>query len=393
MRWLFWILFIIALTIGVSLIAGSNEGYVLIVRPPYRIELSLNFLLVLIVLVFVSLHLGLRLVNYTQRLPSSVRTYKEAQRLKNGRNALKEALHALGEGHYQAAVKSATRALDLGESVGLSALVAARASHKLKQKSQRDYYLAEAERLAPQETIARLLTQAELFLDDRLYSHALNILQKLEKIEPRHPPALHLLLKVEIHLGHWEQVLNILQQLEKIDAIESWLLREMRQQAHYQSIKLYADDLATLTTYWKKLPEEDRLNSRLAYLAAQTFIQAKSPAQAAEILGKSLTKGWDTKLAGLLGECLTDHPNKQLEQAEYWLQNHEDDANLLLSLGKMCASLNLWGKAQSYFEASLSVTPSATAHLALAKLLETRGEKEAAYQHYRASTQFLQDAT
>ena len=50
MRWLFWILLTLALAIGVSMVLGNNEGYVLIVRQPYRLELSLNFLLVLIVL-------------------------------------------------------------------------------------------------------------------------------------------------------------------------------------------------------------------------------------------------------------------------------------------------------------------------------------------------------
>ena len=57
MRWLFWLLLILALATGVSLLAGNNEGYVLIVRPPYRLELSLNLLLILIVLAFALLHL------------------------------------------------------------------------------------------------------------------------------------------------------------------------------------------------------------------------------------------------------------------------------------------------------------------------------------------------
>ncbi|WP_234406304.1 hypothetical protein [Methylobacillus glycogenes] len=52
MRVLIWILLILALAIGVSLIVGSNEGYVLIVRPPYRLELSLNLLLILVILAF-----------------------------------------------------------------------------------------------------------------------------------------------------------------------------------------------------------------------------------------------------------------------------------------------------------------------------------------------------
>lgn len=384
---------IVGLVIGVALIAGNNEGYVLIVRPPYRAELSVNLLLMLVVTTFIAMHLLLRLLHYTRQLPSNVRTYRENQRRREGQTAFREAQQALAEGRYPLAVKSAARAIELEESVGLSALIAARASHKLKQKSQREYYLAEAERLAPDQGIARLLTQAELLLEDRLYNQALNVLQKLEKIAPKHAAALQLQLKVESHLGHWEQVLTILEQLDRMDAMEPWLAREIRQQVHQQLIRDYAQDLTALAAYWKKLPEEDRLNGRLAYQAAQTFIGAGAYEQANEIIGMSLTKGWDSKLAGLLGDCLTNTPNAQLEQAEYWLQTHPDDANLLLSLGNMCKSLALWGKAQSYFEASLSVQPSAIAHLALARLLEERGEKEAAYAHYRASTQFLPEAS
>jgi HemY protein len=53
--------------------------------------------------------------------------------------------------------------------------------------------------------------------------------------------------------------------------------------------------------------------------------------------------------------------------------------------------LQLWGKAESYYDASLSVEPSATRHLALAQLLEQKGQLTAANQHYRASTNFVAD--
>lgn len=397
MRWLFWTLLILASAIGVSLLASYNEGYVLIVRSPYRLEISLNFLLILIALTFVLLHLALRLIHYTKRLPASVREFKEQQRIRNGHAALVEALHALVEGRYAVAEKAASKALDLGEDAGLSALIAARASHKLKHKSQRDYYFAEAERLAPDATIARLLSQAELQLDDRQYQEAVANLHRLYKLQPQHPPALRLELKAQIHLGHWDQVINILQQLEKLNAIESWHLKEIRQQAHQHIIKRLAGDVATLITYWKKLPEEDRLNSRVACIAAELLIQAgsghpESGNLAAEIIEMSLTKRWDSKLAGLLGDCVTSNPQKQLQQAEYWLLSHEADASLLLSLGNMCVRLGLWGKAQSYLEASLSVEPMAATHIALAKLLDSLENIDAANQHYRLSSKLLTES-
>lgn len=391
MRWLFWLLLILSLGVGVSMLAGSNEGYVLIVRPPYRLELSLNLLLMLIVLGFIALHLGLRLIQYTRRLPASVQAYKEEQRIRNGRAAMTESLQALAEGRYATAEKAAARALELGENAALSTLVGARASHKLKHKMQRDYYFAEGERLAPEAAVARLMSQADLLLDDRHYSRAVEILQRLDKIEPKYPPAMRLELKAQVHLKNWEQVLELLRRLEKHDAIESWHSRELRQQAHQHLLERLQNDLPALTAYWKKMAEEDRLNSRLAYLGAKAFLHAGDGDQAAEIIEMSLTRQWDSKLASLLGDCETTQPQKRLQQAEYWLLNHEADAELLRSLGKMCVRQSLWGKAQSYFEASLSVKPNAATHLALARLFEQRGETEAANAHYRFSTRLCQE--
>lgn len=392
MRWLFWLLFILALAIGVTVLAGNNEGYVLIVRPPYRLELSLNLLLILIVVSFAALYLGLRFFNYMRRLPASVRVYKKTQRRIKGHNALIDSLHALVEGRYQVAEKAAARALTLGEDASLSALVAARAAHKLKRKQQRDHYLAEAERLAPQASTARLLSQAELLLDDHQYSEALAVLRRLERSEAKQPPALRLELKLQLRLNNWEQVLVILQQLEKTNEIEPWQGDEIRQQAHQHLIKRLADDLPALNAYWKNIPSPDRLHSRMAYLAAQTFIALGAENQAVDIIEASLKDHWDSELAALLGNAISSNPQKQLQQAEDWLHRHEGDANLLLALGNMCVRLQLWGKAQSYLEASISVQPSAEAHLVLAKMLDSRGDNEAAAVHYRRSAQLFKQS-
>jgi HemY protein len=93
MRWLFWLLVILTLAIGAALLAATNQGYVLIVRPPYRLEISLNFLIALIVLAFILLHLILRLIHYIQRLPANVRAYKETERLKASHAVLLEKLN------------------------------------------------------------------------------------------------------------------------------------------------------------------------------------------------------------------------------------------------------------------------------------------------------------
>jgi HemY protein len=391
MRWLFWTVIILGLTIGIALLASGNTGYVLIKTPTYRLETSLNFLIVVMSLSFICLHLALRLFNYTRNLPATVRTYKENLRKKAGHQALIQSLHALVEGRYELAEKTAAKALDLGEDAGLTALIGARAAHKLRHKTRRDYFLSEAERLAPKAAIARLLTQTEMLLDDQQYQLALTILKRLAVIEPHYQPALLMELKIQTRLKNWDRVLTILKTLEKTDLIEVLKIKEIRLQAHQALIKRYAQDVPSLNTYWKKLSEEDQFNERLVLTAVVLMIEAGAHDDAARIVEMNLTKHWSSALVRLLGNCITTSPTKQLQQAEYWLMNHPNDADLLETLGKLCVRLQLWGKAESYYEASLSIEPSATRHLALANLLEQKGQLTAANQHYRASTNFVAD--
>ena len=68
-----------------------------------------------------------------------------------------------------------------------------------------------------------------------------------------------------------------------------------------------------------------------------------------------------------------------------WLRSHPDDARLLDALGRMCLQQRLWGKAQSYLEASLAVEPTQQTHLELARLADQLERPEEANKHYRAS--------
>lgn len=388
MRYLIWLLFILGAAVALSLVFGSNNGYVLVVQPPYRVEFSLNLLVILLVVGFASLHGTLRLIQYTLRLPESVRKFKQAQRQKEAHAALLEGLHALVEGRYGKAETAAARALELGEDVGLSALVAARAAHRMKHLAKRDFYLAEAERLAPDASIARLLTHTELLLEGRQYALALQPLQQLEKIEPNYAPAMKLLLKAHQRLGNWEQVLHVLARLEKLNAIEPVHYWQAQYQAHQQLLERHAGNREELLAYWKKIPESDRLQTQMARMGARRFLDAGDGATAAQIIEMSLTKYWESELAAKYGDCAGSDTLKQLQQAEFWLQSHHDDAGLLLSLGNLCVRQELWGKAKSYLEASISVVPSSAAHLALAKLLERMDQQAEAYQHYRQSLEY-----
>jgi len=78
---------------------------------------------------------------------------------------------------------------------------------------------------------------------------------------------------------------------------------------------------------------------------------------------------------------------KRIERAAHWLLERERDAQLLATLGRLCAQAELWGKAQSFLEASLSFEESRSAHLELARLEERLGQTSAAQRHYRRAAE------
>jgi HemY protein len=80
MRALFWIVGIFALGAGLVVAARYNTGYVLVIAPPYRLELSLNLLVVLLVLGFVLTYALVRVVRSAVQLPAGVREYRAARR-------------------------------------------------------------------------------------------------------------------------------------------------------------------------------------------------------------------------------------------------------------------------------------------------------------------------
>ena len=59
----------------------------------------------------------------------------------------------------------------------------------------------------------------------------------------------------------------------------------------------------------------------------------------------------------------------------------------LYALGRLCIAAQLWGKAQSYLEASLNNAPTVDAHLALADLFERLERPGEAHAHYRAAAE------
>lgn len=378
MKLLLWIVAIFTAAVAIAL-AANNPGYVLIVYPPYRVELSLTLFVLGLAGTLIVGHFALRLLLAILRLPNQVRNYREQRALKTGRAAMMEALTAFFEGRYAAAEKAAVRAMDSGDQSGINPIIAARAAHELREFDKRDNYLASTAGKSVGESTMRLIAQTEFMLDQKQPQMALDKLKELsESGKHKHIGALQLELKAMQQARNWEGVLNIIAQLEKRSAIAEVVATQLRQQAWMEQLRAQPQEQKTLQALWKTIPAEFKLRPNIAAIAAEHFIKLGDCKNAQQLLKDSLNKQWSSDLVRLYGDCKMPNNVGQIEQAEIWLKDHSQDAGLLLALGKLCMHHELWGKAQSYLEASISLSPSRAAYNALAQLAEKLQKPEEA---------------
>ncbi len=385
MRLLLWLLTLAALAVGLALAARYNEGYVLLVLPPWRVELSLNLLILIELLGFLVLYLALRAVVNTLALPQTVREYRARRRREKAERALADAIRYNFEGRYGHALKSAASAYGAGYSPGLSALVAARSAHALHEDERETEWLARAARHDAESRNARLMTEAELALDGRRFQEAQAALDLLAAGGLRHIAALRLGLKCQRALGDWREVLRLVRLLEKTRALSALQAAPLKLRAHQENMRALSLHAALLAGYWREIPASERSSPRLSLEAAKLLIAAGDCASAQAIIENALEDEWDSSLAAVYAECQGGDVLGRIARAEAWLKIHPRDAELLLALGRLCRQQELWGKAQSYLEASLSLAPTRSGYVELAQLLDLLERPGAADRYYRAA--------
>jgi HemY protein len=130
MRFLFWFVLLTALALAFILVSRADHGYVLLVLPPWRVEMSVALLLGILLLSHVAFYLLLRLLRTTLRLPREVRSWRARRRHEQAEDALRRATAALLAEQPAHALKLSRQSLEL-DPLPLAALVGAQAALEL----------------------------------------------------------------------------------------------------------------------------------------------------------------------------------------------------------------------------------------------------------------------
>ncbi|MEK6243807.1 MAG: heme biosynthesis HemY N-terminal domain-containing protein [Pseudomonadota bacterium] len=390
MRGLFWLIAVFAAAVALALAGRLGEGYVLVVYPPWRVEISLLLAVLALAAAFGVAYLAVRLISHTLALPAHVRAFRERRKREQAQSALAGALQCYFEGRFARAEKEAALAWETGAAPGIAALIAARAAHQMREYERRGQWLERAESAGESLHAARLLTQAELALDERDFIGARDALRSMHGTGPRHIATARMQLRAERGAQNWEEVLRLASLLAKRGALPPAIAEEHRVQAHIELLARDSGDRASLEARLRRIPSADRAQPRVAAAAARRAAALGEAALARELIERSLGVEWTTALVALYGDIEKLETQKRqgealarIERGERWLREHAEDPQLLATLGRLCMAAELWGKAQNYLEASLSFGASRAAHQQLARLAEREGRAAEAQQHFR----------
>ena len=387
LKGLIWIAALFAIAVGLALAGQAQQGHVILLYPPYRLDMTLHVLIGAVVALFVVLYIVVRLVRSVWKMPERFAGFRSRSRTAKANAALREALAHFHSGRFSRAEKSARSAAAVRENTDSAGLIGALAAHRMRETVRRDAWLDSIKGNAWWD--AKLLALAEMQEDANDPQAALNALNALEAQGARRLRAQQLALQAHRDLHHWDDVLRIVKVLEKREAIDAASASQMKRQAAEHALNERKHDAGKLLDAWKGLPTDTRLAPRVADLAASLLVDLDRADDARRIVEQSLSAQWDGKLVRRYGSCGGTDPLPAIQRAETWQTAHPNDPDLSYALGALCIQQRLWGKAQSFLEVALKFAdhPSTTVrtHRLLGDMYESLGNTDEAARHYRES--------
>jgi HemY protein len=381
MRVALWLVGLFAAAVALALFAVGNHGTVTFFWPPYRVDLSLNLALLLLLAGFVLLYLLLRGIAAALELPRQARRWRALQRERAAHALLLESLTQLSAGRYLRARKAAQASLARAAALAaddalvhaallppLAHLLAAEGAHALQDQPTRDAHLAAALQTGAQAGLPAELREgitlraAHWSLHDRDPQAALARLAELSGGAARRTAALRVKLMAAQKAGHQAEALETARLLAKHRAFSPAAAASL--------IRGLAGDLIASThdpqqlqQTWQALGADERAMPELALRAAQRLIALGGEGRQARLWLRPL-------LAALLDrpEALEAEQRARLirviersfegapEQAvdPEWLARveaaqtaHPGDAILQYLVGMSCRRRELWGKAKA----------------------------------------------
>ena len=291
MRTVVWLVLLFVAAVVAALTLGDNDGLASFYWAGWRLDLSLNFFILLAIGIgFAVVTVG-QAINALVGLPERAREWRALRLERAAQGALRDALTEYFGGRFSRAHKAAQRAMAIRDDVHalendhqfqmLATLLAAGSLHRLQNRTQRDELLKRALKLSRRGSGSAVddgvrLLAAEWALDDRDGPRAEGLLAELAPGVARRTQALRLKLQAArlqrrpLEALHTARLLANHQAFSKVAA--QGLLRSLA----FEALDA-AHDADQLRRTWAQLDTADQRDPYVAARAAQRAAALSAP--------------------------------------------------------------------------------------------------------------------
>lgn len=424
-RSIFWFIALAALAVALALVVGRNHAMVTVFWAPYRLDLSFNLLLFLVIVTFVLLHLALRGLSTLRELPAKASRWRAVQIERSIANDLLDALAQINAGRFLRAQASAQRAAgalqanpDLvlpqrEQQTVLAYGLWAESAHALQDRTQRDSYLKLAldERWAkgaPEAQDGVVLRAIQWSIEDADAVGARAWWRQLPSRANRRIQALRLKLRLSRMDGNREEALETARLLSKHRAFSANATTSLVKALVIDSVK-QTHDIDGLKRVWARLTEVDRAHTDVVLAIATqaaTWLSPRQPNESVQLAQQVvawLLPVWERwaqldevqrqRLVLVLEQAMPHVGSDWLARVERIQQQWPQHATLQYLAGQVCLQRQLWGKAQVLLaQASQSIKDPVMLRrvwCALAQLAIERGDSAAEQMAWKTAAQIL----
>ncbi len=391
MRTWFWTLLLATVAVVLAVLLRENNGNVLILINTWRIQVSLAFAVLALVVGFISLYVLLRVLAWFTAIPMRLRAWHGRRVVKRDHELLEQGWTELLEGRYSHAEKDLTKLLDRSQDSNrqvLAALSAARAAHALGEFVRRDNLLATAREKADTDgplTEAVATAAADLYLEQGLAQQALDVLLPLQQAGARHVHTLRLLLRAYRQLNRHDQVFVLARTLSRRGALHETEARQIIEVAAAARLRETLDS-GEWRQVWKDLKSEERILPEVALAGATALAASGQSEDASRALELAIAARLDPRLLAAYSRADATQVSRRLQKAEAWLQRHPENPDLLTTLGNLCLVGQIWGQAEHFLLRSVDKRSDARVHALLGSLYDKLGRQQDAAAQWRLAT-------
>jgi len=411
MRNVVWLVLIFVTAVVAALTLGDNDGLVTFYWSGWRLDLSLNFFVILAILTGVGAMVAVQAVNALIGLPTKAREWR-AQRFERAAHAaLRESLTEYFSGRYTRAHKAALRALAIrgdDDSVAvehdfqtLARLLAAGSLHRIQDRGRRDELLAQALKpqrrgFTPVDEGARLLA-AEWALDDGDEPRAAQWLAELPPGAARRTQALRLRLRAARLARRPGEALHTARLLANHQAFSAVAAQGLLRSLACEMLEA-ARDADQLRRAWMQLDPADRRDPYVAARAARCAAALDCAGDGRQWLLPHWERMADlgsegrAEVALALIDAVQGIGADWLPRVENVQRAHAGEVAVQAATGAVLMANRLWGKARRPLETAASapsLEPQARRHAwrLLAALAREEGDEARAIECERAAAQ------